>query len=64
MSTTYELRVDGHLDDHWSARLGTLTHNPDGTTTITATLADQTQLYGVLTTLRDISAVLLELRAT
>ena len=64
MSATYELRVEGHLDDHWSGRLGTLTHNPDGTTTITATLADQTQLYGVLTTLRDISAVLLELRTT
>ncbi|GAB3825832.1 hypothetical protein [Kribbella italica] len=58
--TAYEIRVEGHLDDHWSARLGALTRNADGTTTITA--ADQTQLYGVLTVLRDLNAVLVEVR--
>jgi hypothetical protein len=62
--TTYEIRVDGHLDDHWSAWLGDLdlTHNDDGTTTITVEVADQAQLHGVLAGLRDIGTVLTDLR--
>ena len=62
--TTYVIRVDGHLDDHWSAWLGELemTRDDDGTTTMTITVADQAQLHGVLARLRDIGAVLTELR--
>ena len=64
--TTYAIRVDGHLDDHWSAWLGELdiTRNDDGTTTILASIADQAQLHGVLAGLRDIGAVITELRTT
>lgn len=64
--TTYAIRVDGHLDDHWSAWLGEpdMTHESDGTTTITASIADQAQLHGVLACLRDIGAVIAEIRAT
>lgn len=64
MSTTYTIRVDGHLDDHWSAWLGDLTiaRAADGTTTVTVPVADQAQLHGVLAGLRDIGAVLLDLR--
>jgi len=64
--TTYTIRVDGHLDDHWSAWLGELdmTRDDDGTTTITVSVADQAQLHGVLAGLRDIGAVLTELRTT
>jgi hypothetical protein len=64
--TTYAIRVDGHLDDHWSAWLGEvdMTRNDDRTTTITAQIADQTQLHGVLAGLRDIGAVITELRTT
>ena len=64
--TTYAIRVDGHLDDHWSAWLGELdiTRENDGTTTITASIADQAQLHGVLAGLRDIGAVITELRTT
>lgn len=63
--TTYAIRVDGHLDDHWSAWLGAvrMTHDADGTTTITASISDQAQLHGVLAGLRDIGAVITELRA-
>jgi hypothetical protein len=63
---TYEIRVDGHLDDHSSAWLGELdmTGNDDGTPTITALIADQAQLHGVLAGLRDIGAVITELRTT
>lgn len=57
----YAIRVEGHLDDHWSVRLGglALTRNVDGTTTLTGRFADQAQLYGVLAGLRDIGATLL-----
>jgi RimJ/RimL family protein N-acetyltransferase len=64
--TTYAIRVNGHLDDHWSAWLGELdmTRDEDDTTTITVPVADQAQLHGVLAGLRDIGAVLTELRTT
>jgi len=63
---TYAIRVDGHLDDHWSAWLGELnmTRNDDGTTTITTQIADQAQLHGLVVGLRDIGAVITELRTT
>ena len=62
---TYAIRVDGHLDDHWSAWLGELdmTRNDDGTTTITTQIADQAQLHGLFAGLRDIGAVITEVRA-
>lgn len=61
--TGYLLRVDGHLDDHWSARFGlTVTRNADGTTTLRGPVADQAQLHGILAGLRDIGVALLELR--
>ena len=58
---TYVIRVGGHLDDHWSDRLGglALVRHEDGTTTLTGRLADQAQLHGVLEGLRDIGAALL-----
>jgi len=61
----YVIRVEGHLNEHWSGRLGglTITHNSDGTTTLTGRLADQAQLHGTLTGLRDIGATLLDLHA-
>jgi hypothetical protein len=59
----YAIRVDGHLDDHWSVMLGGLaiTRHDDGTSTLTGPVADQAQLHGVLAGLRDIGAVLLEI---
>jgi len=58
----YEIRVDGHLDDHWSGWLGELrmVRNGDGTTTVSVPAGDQAQLHGVLAGLRDIGAVILE----
>ena len=63
---TYAIRVDGHLDDHWSPWLGELdmTRNDDGTTIITTQIADQAQLHGLFTGLRDIGAAITEVRAT
>ena len=63
-ATTYAIRVEGHLDDHWSAWLGgfDMTRDDDGATTVTVQVADQAQLHGVLAGLRDIGAVISELR--
>lgn len=62
--TTYAIRVLGHLDDHWCSWLGDLdiTRDDGGTTTLTVSNADQAQLYGVLAGLRDVGAVIIELR--
>lgn len=61
---TYEFRVAGHLDDHWSAWFEDLTiaRHDDGTSTLTAPVADQAQLHGILAGLRDIGARLLSLQ--
>lgn len=60
----YIVRVNGHLDAHWSARLGglTITREADGTSTLSGPIRDQAQLHGVLAGLRDIGATLVELR--
>ncbi len=64
-ATIYTIRVEGHLDDHWSSRLADLTirHQRDGTSTLSGPIADQAQLHGVLAGLRDIGAVLIDLHA-
>lgn len=61
--TVYEVKVAGHLDDHWSDRLGgfTITRHAEGTSTLTGTAADQAQLHGVLAGLRDVGVELLAL---
>jgi hypothetical protein len=53
----HEIRVQGHLDDHWADWLEGLafTHEGDGTTTLTGPLADQAALHGVLNKLRDLA---------
>ena len=64
MTTTYEFRVGGHLDGHWTSALGglDLEHNPDGTSTLRGDLSDQAQLHGILGRLRDIGAPLISMR--
>ena len=63
-ATTYEVRVGGHLDDHWATWLYdlTLVRDDDGTTVLTGPLADQAQLHGLLARVRDLGAPLLALR--
>ncbi len=60
-TTTYQIRVAGHLDHHWAARLGglSLTHEDDGTTTLAGIFADQAALHGVLTQIRDLGVTLI-----
>ena len=57
----YKLRVDGHLDDHWSAWFGdlTLTRESDGTTSLSGLVSDQAELHGLLMKVRDLSLTLI-----
>ena len=56
-----ELRIDGHLDQHWSAWFGglSLIHEDDGTTTLRGPFADQAQLHGLLAKVRDLGVTLI-----
>ena len=64
-STCYEVRVAGHLDDHWTTWLGdlSLVRHDDGTSVLNGPLVDQSQLHGLLARIRDLGAPLLSLRA-
>ena len=57
----YQIRIRGHLDDHWSEWLGGLTfaHHPDGTTTLSGEIVDRAALYGVLNKLEDMGLTLI-----
>ncbi len=58
---TYEIRLRGHLDARWAARLGVpgLTHESDGTTTLRAVGVDQAALHGLLQRIRDLGVSLI-----
>ena len=57
----YRIRISGHLDASWSAWFNDLTiaQEEDGTTTLAGPLIDQAALYGLLSRLRDLGAILL-----
>jgi hypothetical protein len=59
----YQLRIEGHLDEHWSAWFGglTLIRDDDGTTTLRGAVTDQAELHGLLTKLRDLGITLISL---
>jgi hypothetical protein len=54
-SNRYEIRIQGRLDDRWSAWFDGLgiTRQPDGTTVIAAPALDQAALHGLLRRVRD-----------
>ena len=61
LPAAYHLRVNGHLDHHWSPWFGDLilTHEADGTTSLTGAVADQAALHGLLTKIRDLGVTLI-----
>ncbi len=63
--TGYVLRVAGHLDPHWAPWFGhlTLSHDDDGATTLRGAVADQAELHGILTKIRDLGAILISVAA-
>jgi hypothetical protein len=64
-SATYRIRVQGHLDDNWSDRLGGMvisrayTDKKNPVTILVGHLADQSALAGVLKALYDLHVPLL-----
>jgi hypothetical protein len=62
--TRYELRVQGVLDDRWSAWFEGLRVTSDhaGQTIIAGPVADQAALHGLLTKIRDLGLPLLSVR--
>jgi hypothetical protein len=60
----FEIRVTGHLDEHWKAWFDgmTVSHEPDGTTCITGEVTDQAALHGQLQRVRDLGMPLISVR--
>lgn len=46
----YEIRIKGHLDEHWSEWFDnmTITYDEDDNTILSGPIADQAALYGLL----------------
>jgi hypothetical protein len=65
-SDWYEIRIQGHLDDRWSAWLDglDLSRTGDGTTVLRGSVRDQAALHGLLHKLRDIGLPLLSVTRT
>jgi hypothetical protein len=60
----YELRVEGHLDDHWVEWFEhlELTRASDGTTALCGPVEDQAALHSLLNKVRDLGMVLISVR--
>ena len=63
---SYELRIEGHLDQHWSTWFDgiAIVHQDDGTTVLRGVVTDQAELHGLLTKVRDLGAILLSVTPT
>ena len=59
----YEVRLEGHLDEHWSTWFDgmAVTRADDGTTTLRGRLVDQAALHGLLAKIRDLGVTLIQL---
>ena len=57
----YEIRVQGRIDERWTAWLDdmALDSEPDGVTVLRGPVADQAALHGLLARLRDIGVPLI-----
>jgi hypothetical protein len=60
----YEIRVEGHIGDSWSAWFEGLTirYQESGETILTGPLADEAALHGVLMKIRDLGLPLVEVK--
>ena len=60
----YEIRVRGHLDEHWADWFGslTLTLQDNGDTLLAGPVVDQAALHGLLRKVRDLGLPLLAIR--
>ena len=63
MTTSYCIRIKGHLDNRWSDWFDGLSirHLSDGTTELVGEIADQAALHGVIARVRDLGLPLISL---
>ena len=62
--SVYEIRVQGHLDQHWATWFEGLTLTYEGDTTVlSGVLADEAALHGVLTKVGNLNLHLLSVNA-
>ena len=61
ISKIYKIKLQGHLDTKWSEWFYgmTITHEPDGATTLYGPLPDQVVLHSVLDRIRDMNLQLI-----
>jgi hypothetical protein len=59
----YEIKVKGHLEEHWADWLGGLkiTHDSQGNSLLTGVVPDQAALHGILAQIRDLGLTLISL---
>jgi len=60
----YEIRVRGHLDQHWHAWFEgwTIIELENGDTLLASTLVDQSAVHAILNKIRDINLTLLSVK--
>jgi len=60
----YEIKVKGHLEEHWADWLGglSITHDSQGNTLLTGVVPDQAALHGILAQIRDLGLTLISLK--
>jgi len=60
-----EIRVKGHIDEHWSEWFDGLAiiHTEQDDTVLTGTVIDQAALYGLLTKLRNLGLPLISVNS-
>ncbi len=60
---TYQIRLEGHLDDQWTSWFGgvTITLEENGDTLLTGPVADQAALFGLLKKIRDLGLSLISI---
>jgi len=60
---SYQIRLEGHLDDQWAGWFGgmTITLEENGDTLLTGPVVDQAALFGLLKKIRDLGLPLVSL---
>jgi hypothetical protein len=60
----YQICLGERLDAHWSSWFDDLdlTHEDDGTTSLTGPVQDQAELHGLLARIRDLGVTLISVR--